>query len=381
MSTTTRHVEIAGAGFAGLTMATALAQRGWSVRLHEQGDQVRDFGAGILMWRNAMLQLDVIGVGDRIREQGTPPTFYETRLNGTSVSLELEGYPYWAITRPKLHTILADAAVAAGVEIVTGSHVTAADRNGALILDDGSRFEADLVIGCDGVGSAVRNSLDLEQERKKYKDGVARVLIPRPAEFRGGEWDRMIDFWTLDPDAMRILYVPCDSETLYLGLMAETTNERASRLPIDPEVWSARFPELAPIVELAAQALGGRHDGYQTNRVTPWSVGRAAIVGDSAHAMCPALAQGAGVGIVNAVDLALALEQHDEIEDALAAWEARQRPMTDEAQARTAYMAENRTFAKGNGWTRRLLETANFVPAGITDAMLERYPVPEANRS
>ncbi len=55
--------------------------------------------------------------------------------------------------------------------------------------------------------------------------------------------------------------------------------------------------------------------------------------------------------------------------------------MTDEAQARTAYMAENRTFAKGNGWTRRLLETANFVPAGITDAMLERYPVPEANRS
>jgi 2-methyl-3-hydroxypyridine 5-carboxylic acid dioxygenase len=44
----TRHAEIAGAGIAGLTAATVLAQRGWSVRVHEKGRELREIGAGIV---------------------------------------------------------------------------------------------------------------------------------------------------------------------------------------------------------------------------------------------------------------------------------------------------------------------------------------------
>jgi 2-methyl-3-hydroxypyridine 5-carboxylic acid dioxygenase len=376
-----RHAEIAGAGFAGLTVATALAQRGWSVRLHEQSEEIRDFGAGILIWRNAMLSLDLIGVGATVRGHSQVPDFYETQLNGRLVSRELPGYPYWAMTRPRLLHTLAEAARAAGVEIVTGSRIAGADPRGCLVLADGSAVKADLVIGSDGAGSAVRQSLSLGEQRKRYRDGVVRVLIPRPAAFTGGQWDSMIDFWTLEPDVMRILYVPTGPDTIYLGFMAETSNEVASRIPIDAGVWSARFPHLAPLVELAAHAEGGRHDSYQTNRVTPWWRERAVLVGDSAHAMCPALAQGAGVGIVNAVDLALALDQYPVIEEALAEWERRQRGITDLAQSQTAHMAETRSFAQGNGWTRERLRTANYVAAGITEQMRAAYPVPEANRS
>jgi 2-methyl-3-hydroxypyridine 5-carboxylic acid dioxygenase len=377
----TRHAEVAGAGFAGLTVSTALALRGWTVRLHEQNENVRDFGAGILLWRNAMLALEAIGVAKAIRDNGVQPDYYETNLNGVSVSSELPGYPYWAITRPKLHSLLADAARASGVEIVTGSRAVGVDPAGMLLLEDGSRLKADLVIGADGAGSAVRNSLgDLAQERKKYSDGVCRVLIPRPEEFRGEQWDRVIDFWTFEPSSMRILFIPTGPETLYLGMIAET-NTRASRIPIDVEVWSQRFPHLAPIIELAGKAEGGRHDSYQTNRVTPWSTGRAVLVGDAAHAMCPALGQGAGVGIVNAVDLAYALDQYDDLSEALAVWEKRERQMTDDAQSRSAYMAETRTLAKGNGFTPQLLETANFVSAAVSPELEALYPVPEANRS
>jgi 2-methyl-3-hydroxypyridine 5-carboxylic acid dioxygenase len=343
---------------------------------------VRDFGAGIVMWRNAMLALEVIGVAQSVREHGVRPDYYETFLNGASVSLEVPGYPYWAITRPKLHSLLADAARAAGVEIVTSSRAVGADPAGALLMADGSRLEADLVIGTDGAGSAVRNSLsDLTQERKKYSDGVCRVLIPRPEEFRGERWNRVLDYWTLEPDAMRVLYHPMGPDMLYIAFMAETKNERASRIPVDVEVWSDRFPHLIPIIELAGKAEGGRHDNYQTNRVTPWSTGRAVLVGDAAHAMCPALGQGAGVGIVNAVDLAYALDQYDTLTEALAVWEGRERQMTDDVQARSAYMAETRNMAKGSNWTPRLLETANFVSAAVPPAVEELYPVPEANRS
>ncbi len=95
----------------------------------------------------------------------------------------------------------------------------------------------------------------------------------------------------------------------------------------------------------------------------------------------PGSRPGAGVGIVNAVDLAYALDQYDTVAEALAVWEGRERQMTDDVQARSAYMAETRNMAKGNNWTPRLLETANFVSAAVPPAVEDLYPVPEANRS
>lgn len=377
MSDGTRHAEIAGGGFAGLTMSIALARKGWSVRLHEQNDELRDFGAGILVWRNAMLALDLIGVADTIKAQGQLPDVYETNLNGTSVSVEIPGFPYWAITRPNLHALLAAAAREAGVEVVTSSRAVAADPAGVLVLEDGSRATADLVIGADGAGSDLRNSLPtLKQERKRYSDGVCRLLIPRPAEFQGREWNRVVDFWTLEPDAMRILFITTDPEHIYTGFMASTDNERASRIPIDVEIWSKRFPHLATAVRLAGKAEGGRHDSYQTNKVTPWSDGRVVLIGDSAHAMCPALGQGASVGMCNAVELAHTLDQYDDIEEALRVFEERQRAMTDAAQARSAFMAETRTMAKGNGFSPEVMETANFELSAAGPETLARYPIP-----
>jgi 2-methyl-3-hydroxypyridine 5-carboxylic acid dioxygenase len=372
-----RHAEVAGGGFAGLTAAIALARTGWSVRLHEQNEQLRDFGAGILLWRNAMLALDVIGVADTIRARGVLPDAYETHLNGTLVAAEIPGFPYWAITRPRLHALLAAAARDSGVEVVTGSRAAGADPAGALLLADGTRLAADLVVAADGAGSAVRNSLPaLAQERKRYSDGVCRVLIPRPDEFRAARWDRVIDFWTLEPDAMRILFIPTGPDTIYMAFMAAQGGGRAARVPIDVEVWSGRFPHLAAAVRLAGRAEGGRHDVYQTNRVTPWSAGRVVLVGDSAHAMCPALGQGASVGIVNAVELAHVLGSRDDIGEALAAWEGRQRAMADAAQARSAYMAETRTMARGGGFTREVMETALFELSAAGPETLARYQVP-----
>src|SRR6266498_4256210 len=56
-----RHAEIAGAGFAGLTAACALAQRGWSVRVHERGQRLRTTGAGIYIYENGLRVLTALG--------------------------------------------------------------------------------------------------------------------------------------------------------------------------------------------------------------------------------------------------------------------------------------------------------------------------------
>src|SRR5258707_13861769 len=56
-----RHAEIAGGGFAGLPAACALAQRGWSVRVHERGERLRTTGAGICIYENGLRVLAAVG--------------------------------------------------------------------------------------------------------------------------------------------------------------------------------------------------------------------------------------------------------------------------------------------------------------------------------
>src|SRR6266851_6675128 len=67
-----RHAEIVGAGFAGLTAACALAQRGWSVRVHERADRLRTAGAGIYIYENGLRVLEAVGAYDAA-VAGAPP--------------------------------------------------------------------------------------------------------------------------------------------------------------------------------------------------------------------------------------------------------------------------------------------------------------------
>src|SRR5260370_19283165 len=71
-----RHAEIAGAGFAGLTAACALAQRGWSVRVHERGQRLRTTGAGIYIYENGLRVLAAVAAYD---EAGKGAPFSHTR--------------------------------------------------------------------------------------------------------------------------------------------------------------------------------------------------------------------------------------------------------------------------------------------------------------
>ncbi len=361
-----RRAEVAGAGFAGLTAATALAQQGWSVRVHEKGAELREQGAGIVLWHNSLKVLDALGATEAVMAESMTPPFYETRMHGTSVSREdFGGLPWRTMTRPYLHKVLLEAALAAGVEIVTGSEVAAADPAGTVTLTSGEALQADLVVGADGVKSRVRDSIGFEQERWKSRDGITRFLVPRHrAELGAGEWDNVIDFWNLEPRYLRVLYVPCNDRELYIALGAPAADEQGSRTPIDLDLWTSVYPELTPVLRAAAVAPDPRYYGYQTTALESWTTGKVALVGDSAHAMCPALAQGAGCAMANAYTLAIAATQaaDGELEDALHTWERLERPYTDRCQRRSADYAATRSMAEGNQFTPEVLETALYDP-------------------
>ena len=76
---TQRHAEIAGAGFAGLTAACALAQRGWSVRVHERAERLRTTGAGIYIYENGLRVLEAVGAYTAAVDGANPAHMREVR--------------------------------------------------------------------------------------------------------------------------------------------------------------------------------------------------------------------------------------------------------------------------------------------------------------
>lgn len=367
---TPRHAEVSGAGFGGLTAAIALRQRGWSVRLHEKGPELRAFGAGIYLWQNGLRVLEAVGALDDTLQGSMTPAVYETRFQNETVSKErFGGQPWRVMTRQHLHDALSSVARKAGVDIVVDSEVKSADAAGSITLASGKTLKADLVVGADGVGSNVRDSLGFPQERTTSRDGITRLLVPRRKKELGpGEWDNVIDFWNFEPRVLRILYSPCNDEELYLGLMAPRDDPEGSRVPLKLDTWAEIFPHLAPVLEEAAK-INGRYDRYETRVLPEWTRGKVVLIGDAAHAMCPALAQGAGCAMVNAWTLARELDAMPDVDPALREWEMKMRPLTDRCQERSAYFAATRNMSKGNQFTPEILETARYDP--IEDRIID----------
>jgi len=330
---TKRHAEIAGAGIAGLASATALAQRGWSVRVHERSPNLRTFGAGIYIWSNGLHVLKALGAYDEavIGAHEGPEFHTRDHLNETMEEIPINGNgPARLITilRETLLTALLNAARRAGVEVVTGAEAVGATPEGELLLADGKRLAADLVIGADGINSKVRDSLDLMMYRKPLGYGAVRMMIKRDsADAPVEDLPRYIEHFS---GSRRILYTPASETDLYIALCASVEDEAAYRTPVDTVLWTESFPHLASLIARFGDA--GRWDAFEVLKLKSWSKGRVALLGDGAHAMPPYLGQGGGCALMNALGLAVALDEHADVSEALAAWEARERPLTEHTQ-------------------------------------------------
>jgi 2-methyl-3-hydroxypyridine 5-carboxylic acid dioxygenase len=352
----TRRAVIAGAGFAGLAAAAVLARNGWQVRVHEADPQPRSTGAGIYVHGFVHDALRKIDAFDRFAAGSFAPPAHCLYVGGVLQTSTPTGGQHLTTTRPILHAALLEAAARAGVDVVGGSRAIGADASGALILEDGSRLDADLVVAADGVRSTIARTLGIPITRVPHQDGITRVLLDRSG-LRDDKWNNVHDYYDYAGRSLRVLYTPCGPDAFYFCLMAPVTDLEATAVPVATELWAAKFPDLAQAFRRIGTA--GRHDRYATTTLRNWSKGRVAVVGDAAHAMPSSLGQGAGVSIINAVALAEAVAHAQDIDTALIAWEASMRPTVAAWQRRVEDVATQRSLSRSE---RPLVEISPTSP-------------------
>ncbi|MBL1109955.1 FAD-dependent monooxygenase [Streptomyces sp. 5-8] len=302
---------VIGGGIGGLAAGAALHQRGWAVTVLERAASLDPVGAAISLAPNALRALDVLGIGDEIRDlaawQGdgglrTPGGRWLSRSSAAAAAARFGG-PLVLLPRATLVDRLAALLPPGAVRTATTAALAdPGDRaRPARVSAGGEEWEAELVVGADGVNSRVRGALFPGHPGPVYAGFTTwRVLIPVPgAEFASHEtWGRG-HIWGTHPLKDGRVYA-----------YAAATAPAGQHAPDDEKAELLRrygdWHDPIPAVLAAARPEDVlRHDVHHLARPLPaHHFGRTVLIGDAAHAMPPTLGQGGNQAVEDAVVLA-----------------------------------------------------------------------------
>jgi salicylate hydroxylase len=332
-------VLIAGAGIGGLTAASSLMKAGHDVEIYEQAPALAEVGAGIQISANAMHVLIDLGLGDAIGEVAVRPGAYVFRAFDTgevisqfSLSDEherLHGAPYYQLHRADFHDLLAARARDSKPDVVRLNHTVTGfeeDADGVTLrFADGTSARGDVLIGADGVKSAVRRQIAGDAPATYTGDCAWRITIPvenLPKKFL----DPVMSVFMGPGRHVVCYYLRAGRLLNFVGLVE--TDE------ISEESWTAKYPweklkadfegwheTIQTVIDAADRDKCFRWSLHYRPPIDSWSTGRATILGDSAHATLPYLAQGACMAIEDGAVLTRALGMRETVADALQLYE------------------------------------------------------------
>jgi 2-polyprenyl-6-methoxyphenol hydroxylase-like FAD-dependent oxidoreductase len=336
---------VVGGGVGGLAAALALARVGREARVLEAAPQFSEIGAGIQLAPNATRALDALGVFDSMIEQAVFPRelVYMDALSGERVtSIDLGepfvaryGHPYVVMHRTDLHKALLDACAAhPDVTLETNRCVEHIDDRGDTTFvrcTDGSAYEADALIGADGLHSVVRKTLSDDQPVPS--EYVAyRGTIPFSQVTPHAGVDSMV-MWVA-PDLHLVQY-KLRGGSLYnqVGVFRSARYGQAEDWGSADEL-DEHFSRCCEPVSYGASLLGRnvRWPMYDRDPIDNWTRNHVTLLGDAAHPMLQYIAQGGCQAIEDAVSLAHHVDSHDDLNDAFNAYQAERIPRTARVQ-------------------------------------------------
>ncbi len=318
------NVLIVGGGTAGSALAIPLARAGLTVDIVEINPEITALGSGITLQGNALRVLRDLGVWDQVSAAGFP--FDSLGLHAPDGTLLAEipdartGGPDLPATlgmeRPELATILAKAVREAGARTRFGLTVAEFSDTGEHVdvrLSDGTTGTYDLVVGADGIRSAVRGMLGIDVAPEPTGMGIWRIHTRRPA---GIERTNLI----YGGPCFIAGYCPTGPDTMYAYLVEkarprETLGDKAAHMRDLAEGYGGAWAEIRADITDPDRINYTWFESLLVDR--PWNRSRIVLIGDAAHACPPTLAQGAAQCLEDAAVLAELLLAADRLDQSL----------------------------------------------------------------
>lgn len=337
------RIAVVGGGIGGLAVALGLARAGFRPRVYEQASKLGEVGAGISLSPNAMKGLRFLGLYDAISAIADEPPVQVTRHFETgellvsvdrSNSREQFGAPYLQMHRADLHGLMHQALVAIDPDaVVLNKQFSELNRRDdatyLLTFVDGSNAEADLVIGADGLKSTLRGTV-FAQSPPEFSGFVAwRGLLPT-AELNGHVF----------PEGGTVFVAPGRLFVRYPIRHGKIQNFVAFSKVDDwaSEGWSQTgdFNDLRELFADFDSEVQVLLDAYREPECHKWGLfarqplprwvsDGVTVLGDAAHPMLPWFGQGAATSIEDGVILSRAINEFDDLDVALARYEAARR--------------------------------------------------------
>lgn len=343
------NIAICGGGIGGFSAAIALIKMGHKVEVFEQAPEFNRVGADINLTPNAVFALDRLGVGDYLRKTAARPTFRisrdgitgeeTSRLPMSDAAEEKYGAPQLTIHRADLLTSLQNRlpqdAIHLGMPV---ADVQTTDDGATVIFANGEQRAFDLVIGADGIHSAVRTALWGKDDPRFT--GVVSYRAVFPLEKAEGlkDAEAFTKWWGETSDKQIVTFpLTLGKEIFVFATTAQDGwTEEGWTLPGDVDELRAEYENFHPDAQalLANCTTVTKSALHVREPMAKWAKGCATIMGDAAHPMVPFMAQGACMAIEDAVVLARCLEgaEKEDIAAALEKYEAERKPRTAKIQ-------------------------------------------------
>lgn len=341
-----RKACIVGSGVAGPALAILLVRLGFEVVVHE-GRTEDDDGEGtfVNLAPNGLAILRDVGCFDEVSLAGSV-TRRIVFLRSDGAELGTSDIETVMVRRAALGRVLRATAVRAGAEYVFESRFVGcvqSERSVLATFSSGRQEEAHILVGCDGIWSAVRRAVLGTSVEPRYSgvidggsvapssaglvaDGIMRLTFGRRAFFGyqpipGGKvaWFQNSADWT--------------------GLANNTPSL------VDDDTWRRQLLEAhqgdhEPIQTLIASTPGApcRWPIWTLAPLPDWSRGRVVVIGDAAHAVGPHDGQGASLALQDASELARSLSATPDLVQAITSFTERRLPVVSTVAAQTARM-------------------------------------------
>jgi 2-polyprenyl-6-methoxyphenol hydroxylase-like FAD-dependent oxidoreductase len=289
----TIDVLLQGAGIGGLTLAIALLQKGYSVRIVERASGLSEIGAGIWMAANPMQVFDRLGFAEKIMAAGwavhrvTLQDYNGDILQASDLSAvsKLFGFETVAIHRSALQRVLSERlpadVITFGTETKNLSQSTDAV---SVLLTDGSTIQAKVLVGADGIHSQIRRLASLGGEMR-YSGSSSYRAITNGAFLLSPELNH--DAYEIWGKGCRLGFSKITADDYYWYMTFDSDPDRScsaqARRAHAQSLFRRFFSKWTPLLENTQSDEILQTDISDLKRLERWSSDRIGLIGDAAH--------------------------------------------------------------------------------------------------